>query len=233
MTTTHRPTALVLVALGLSALAGCGANQAATTSSAATTAATAPSSSQAAPAGQGAPATAEATRTVTATASPAHRSTRAADTTATDAPASQAAGTPADGLDGDGDGLYGPDHRIGATVTKREDIDVALQDTSRSFVTFATDLFDKGAAGCKEQTSITVDHWFPNGLATGGFTSCGGYNALWFQKDGVWKEYGYQAVPMCDDVRAAGIPRAIPAETGFRCLEEGSNKPVAYSPSKG
>ncbi|HIW29912.1 MAG TPA: hypothetical protein H9987_07840 [Candidatus Luteococcus avicola] len=125
---------------------------------------------------------------------------------------------------------------LNAQITAISQVSSKLTGTSQDFQRYITALAKKSVKSPEGTTcpnfDIRVDrYWSTDDQAMGGLTACGGYEAIWFtDARGTWKEFGFQSVPYCSVVRAAGVPHAIDLSTGFGCIDKGSVDVVAYDP---
>lgn len=125
---------------------------------------------------------------------------------------------------------------LNAQITAVSQVSSKLTGTSQDFQRYITALAKKSVKSPEGTTcpnfDIRVDrYWSTDDQAMGGLTACGGYEAIWFtDARGTWKEFGFQSVPYCSVVRAAGVPHAIDLSTGFGCIDKGSVDVVAYDP---
>ncbi|GAA1380911.1 hypothetical protein [Luteococcus sanguinis] len=125
---------------------------------------------------------------------------------------------------------------LNAQITAVSQVSSKLTGTSQDFQRYITALAKKTVKNADGTTCPTFDirvdrYWSTDDQAMGGLTACGGYEAIWFtDARGTWKEFGFQSVPYCSVVRAAGVPHPIDLSTGFGCIEKGSVDVVAYDP---
>lgn len=125
---------------------------------------------------------------------------------------------------------------LNAQITAVSQVSSKLTGTSQDFQRYITALAKKTVKSADGTTcpnfDIRVDrYWSTDDQAMGGLTACGGHEAIWFtDARGTWKEFGFQSVPYCSVVRAAGVPHAIDLSTGFGCIDKGSVDVVAYDP---
>lgn len=125
---------------------------------------------------------------------------------------------------------------LNAQITAISQVSSKLTGTSQDFQRYITALAKKSVKSPEGTTcpnfDIRVDrYWSTDDQAMGGLTACGGHEAIWFtDARGTWKEFGFQSVPYCSVVRAAGVPHAIDLSTGFGCIDKGSVDVVAYDP---
>ena len=119
---------------------------------------------------------------------------------------------------------------INASITRTSQISSKLSGTSESFRSYISSNHDKVAkeSKCDTGTTIRVDKYWADDLATGGVTSCGGWATLWYRNSaGAWTEFGFQAEGMCSDLVKQGIP-ASASRAGLTCLDT-NKKTVTYS----
>ena len=79
---------------------------------------------------------------------------------------------------------------------------------------------DEGASCPDAFHGVTVQKFSSAGYAVGGVNACGGYQALWVQRDDVWQEgMGTQDAWDCDTLSYLGVPRSFAGE----CFDESGN----------
>lgn len=204
--------ALAVAGLGC---AGC-VNQAATT----------PTASSAATSVAGAPAPTGAT--TPAAASTSAQATSRPTVTVTVHP-TVAPTTPPAGASGQGAGMV----KLNANITSAGQVSQRLSATSSGFRSYVTSLLaeQQKTATAKCPAELDVNYYWHDDLALGGAGSCGGYLTVWLRANGgAWQEMGFNGDLKCADMRAKGVPHAIPVSTGFKCYDEPSGTMVAYVP---
>lgn len=99
----------------------------------------------------------------------------------------------------------------GVVVKARADL-AELEGTSDAFRTFIGTVLENDRATCPTP-EIDVRKYNDSGYAIGGVGGCGGYQALWVDRDGEWQEgMGTQDAWDCDALDHLGVPRSFPGE---------------------
>lgn len=118
----------------------------------------------------------------------------------------------------------------GGALTKASDV-AGLEGTSAGFRAIvakdlAAALRDGGDCG-GSPPGVSVDNYWPHDVANGSVYGCGGALVIWYVTKGVWKAFYYQSVPMCTELKSAGVPSPLPKRIGMQCMTAGG-KTVAY-----
>ncbi len=102
---------------------------------------------------------------------------------------------------------------LGTFVTSSSDAATKLAGFPADFVEFAGTTADQlqASADCPDAAvGVTVDYVVDDTWAVGAVNQCGGYVALWGNKDGQWKELlGTQDEWTCPDLKRLGVPQGI------------------------
>ncbi|CAN5467599.1 hypothetical protein BH11ACT8_BH11ACT8_22640 [soil metagenome] len=125
---------------------------------------------------------------------------------------------------------YAGGESAGAEITKPADVKLLGKDAPEAFKTFIADTvrtLHKDTACTDGFIGVTVEVLRTDGYAAGGVNDCGGYQALWADVDGTWKEiYGTQDTWDCAVLKKYTVPSDVVGDTCY--AYEGDHKEHEY-----
>lgn len=122
---------------------------------------------------------------------------------------------------------YAGGESIGYEVRSPEDVD-GMQGAPEAFKRFIAGKVRRLAAGstCTAPSEVIVEFLRTDGFATGGVNDCGGYQALWVELDGGWKEVdGTQEMEGCAVLEQYQVPSDL---VDGRCYDYDAGRQRAY-----